>query len=323
MCQLNKYIGNLLFIHDCVILPGFGGFVTNYHGAEHENLSNTFHPPKKDILFNQNLTYNDGLLINYMAKNLKIDYKSAEDVVKSEVQNIWLKLEDNEEVIFGGIGQFRIDKDQRLVFQPSSSENYLADSYGLSSFRFPPLNYQKTVHKLTSTYNSGEMNNGLKQTLKWAAIAIPIIGVLATIPYVKNDNEQTAKFGIVDSIMKDTPIENTHTALAPDTNIEGMMNKVTDKRTALFYSENKQTVTIRQETKGKTFYIIGASYKDLTNANNHANSLKENGHDAEVIETNNLYRVSLASFDDKVNALHELRRIRYEEKNDKVWLFSN
>lgn len=323
MHDLNKYISNLLFIHDCVILPGFGGFVTNYHDAEHEKLSNTFHPPKKDILFNRNLTYNDGLLINYISKNLKIDYKSAELVVQNEVQNIWLKLEDKNEICFEGIGTFLVDKDQNIVFEPASGGNFLADSYGLSSFRFPPLNYEKPKSKISSNYNSLEMNNGLKQTLKWAAIAIPIIGVLATVPYVRNSNEQTAKIGLIDSVNEDKPIEDTHSAMAPDTNLSGMINKATDKKTALFYSEENQTVTLRQETNAKMFYIIGASYKDAENANKHADILKKDGLESLVIESNNLYRVSLASFDSKVNALHELRRIRHEEKNDNVWLFAN
>lgn len=323
MQDLNKYISGLLFIHDCVILPGFGGFVTNYSDAEHENLSNTFHPPKKNILFNKNLTYNDGLLINYIAKNLKIDYKKAEDLVKTEVQNAWLKLEENSEVSFEGVGTFSFDKNRKLIFNPAITENFLTDSYGLSSFRFPPLNYEKSVQKLSSNYNSFEMNNGLKQTLKWAAIAIPIVGILALVPYVKNNNQQSATIGIVDSINDEVPIEDTHSAMVPDSNISGMINQATDKKTALFYSEENQSITIRQQTDGKTFHIIGASYKNVSNANKHAEELINKGLQAQVIENNNLYRVSLATFDNKVNALHELRRIRNEEQNDKVWLFSN
>lgn len=323
MQNLNKYISGLLFIHDCVILPGFGGFVTNYHQAEHEELNNTFHPPKKDVLFNKNLTYNDGLIINYLAKNANISYREAEQIIKDEVQNAWLKLENDEEVCFEGIGTFKYDKNRKLVFNPLLTENLLTDSYGLSSFRFPPLNYQQNAHKLSSTYNSQTMNPGLKQTLKWAAIAIPIMGMLALIPYFKNQNQQTANIGFSMDTTIETPIEDTHTAMVPDTNISGMINQATDKRTALFYSEENQTTVKKQAIAAKNFHIIGASYKDEANALTHANNFKEKGFATEVIETNNLYRVSIAQFDSKVNALHELRRIRNEEQNDKVWLFAN
>ncbi len=323
MQDLNKYISGLLFIHDCVILPGFGGFVTNYHEAEHEELSNTFHPPKKDVLFNKNLTYNDGLIINYLAKNANISYREAEQIIKNEVQNAWLKLEDDGEVCFDGIGTFKYNKNCQLVFNPVITENLLTDSYGLSSFRFPPLNYQQNAHKLSSTYNSQTMNLGLKQTLKWAAIAIPIVGILALVPYIKNQNQQSANIGFSTPVQNETPIEDTHSAMIPDTNISGMINNATDKRTALFYSEENQTAIKKQTIDANNFHIIGASYKAEENALTHANNFITKGFNAEVIENNNLYRVSIAQFDSKVNALHELRRIRNEEQNDKVWLFAN
>ena len=323
MDNINKYIGGLLFIHDCVILPGFGGFVTNYHGAEHEELSNTFHPPKKDVLFNQNLTYNDGLLINYLAKNLKLNYREAEQLTKKEVEDAWFKLEETGQVSFEGIGTFSYDKNHKLVFEPTITENFLTDSYGLSSFRFPPLNYQKSIHRLNSNYNSTEMNSGLKQTLKWAAIAIPIVGILSLIPYIKNNNQQVANIGLPDSIVDEKPIEDTHTSMVPDTNLSGMINKATDKRTALFYVETNHSTIKPQINENKNFYIIGASYKDKDNALTQAEDYLNKGYNAEIVESNNLYRVSIASFDSKVNALHELRRLRSEEQNDKVWLFAN
>lgn len=324
MQDLNKYISGLLFIHDCVILPGFGGFVTNYREAEHEELSHTFHPPKKDVLFNKHLTYNDGLLINYLSKNLKISYREAEQIIKEEVQKAWLQLDEGGEVCFDGVGTFSYDKNRKLVFNPLITENFLTDSYGLSSFRFPPLNYQQSTHKIVPTYNEQPMNQGLKQTLKWVAIAVPVIGLLTLIPYVKKESQQSASMGFSVDSQIDLPIEDTHRAMVPDTNVSGMINEATDKRTALFYSEDTPATTIKpQVINAKTFYIIGASYKDRSNAEIHADDFKKQGFNAEVIEANNLYRVSLASFDNKVNALHELRRIRNEEKNDKVWLFSN
>ncbi len=323
MQDLNKYISGLLFIHDCVILPGFGGFVTNYHDAEHEELSNTFHPPKKDVLFNKNLTYNDGLLINYIAKNANVSYREAEQIIKNEVQNAWLKLEEDGEVRFEGVGTFKYEKNRKLVFTPVVTENLLTDSYGLSSFRFPPLNYQQTARNLSSTYNSQTMNPGLKQTLKWAAVAIPLVGILALIPYIKNHNQQTASIGFSSPVQDETSIENSHSAMIPDTNISGMINQATDKRTALFYSEENQTTVKKQTIDASSFHIIGASYKEEENALSHANDFKSKGFNAEVIEANNLYRVSIAQFDSKVNALHELRRIKNEEQNDKVWLFAN
>lgn len=325
MKNLDKYIYGLLFMHDCVIIPGFGGFITNYHQAEHEELSNTFYPPKKDIHFNKNLTYNDGLLINTVAKNLDINYCEAEDYVKNTVQNIWLNLESDKKIYFENIGTFEY-KNEKLIFYQEKIKNFLSDSFGLSVFRFPTLGYQKNTQNLSVTYNSTAMTNGLKQTLKWAAFIIPIIGIIALIPYIKNSKQQTTGIDFYNNKQTQQAIENTYSAMAKDTNIASIMDKTTDKKTALFYTEesekNKPDLK-KQNNENKTFYIIGASYKNKDKALKQIKIFKKQGFDnSKIIETNDLFRVSIISFDNKVNALHELRKVRNESKNDKFWLLA-
>ncbi|MDA3893362.1 MAG: SPOR domain-containing protein [Salinivirgaceae bacterium] len=323
MHDLNKYVSGLLFIHDCVILPGFGGLVTNYHNAEHNELSSTFYPPKKDVLFNKNLTYNDGLLINYLAKNLDISYEEAEKRIKEEVQKSWLKLDKGQQVSFDGVGSFRYDKDQNMVFTPEDSENFLTDAYGLSSFRFPPLNYQKNVHNIIPLHKHTHMDEDVKTTLKWvaAAVAIVAIAILSLIPYQKNKSLQQIAGVTFDTATK-KPSELVHSAMPADTNVAEVIDQTTDKRLALFYNEEAEATVKKQETTGLTFHIIGGSYKDESNALEDVAFFKQKGFNAKVINANELYRVSLAEFDSKVNALHELRRIRNEEQNDNVWLLS-
>jgi cell division protein FtsN len=100
-----------------------------------------------------------------------------------------------------------------------------------------------------------------------------------------------------------------------------VINKNTDKRTALFYTEDV-VLPKKQDTKGYKFYIIGGSFKKEVNAKQYIKQYKDKGFDIEILNVDGLYRVSLKSFDSKVKALHELRRIRNEEQNDKVWLLS-
>jgi len=323
MEDLKNYISGLLFIHDCIILPGFGGFVTNYHPSEHNELNNTFSPPKKDVLFNKNLTYNDGLLINYLAANLGITYQEAEDRIKKEVQDAWLQLDKNQEVHFEGIGSFRYDKNMNLIFTPSLTDNFLIDSYGLSSFRFPPLNYQKNAHDFISTYNTQAMNSsGIKQTLKWAAILVPVAGIIALVPFYKNYKaQQTATLNPFSGSAEE-PIEETLSAMPTDTISGEVVDQTTDKRVALFYAEDNKVKEVPQQTEGLTFYIIAGSFKDEAHAKIHASQFASKGYKPEVLEESGLYRVSICSFDSKVNALHELRKIRSDENNDKVWLLS-
>jgi hypothetical protein len=73
--SLTNYINDLLYRYDCVIVPDFGGFVTNAISARVNHFSHTFYPPTKQLTFNSHLTNNDGLLANYIASSENISFK--------------------------------------------------------------------------------------------------------------------------------------------------------------------------------------------------------------------------------------------------------
>jgi hypothetical protein len=324
MQDLSNYISGLLFIHDCVILPGFGGFVTNYHDAGHNPANHTFNPPAKDLMFNRNLIYNDGLLISYLSRQLKISYKEADLRIKQSVEDAWIRLERGETLSFEGIGSFRYNNNNILVFEPEVTENLLTDSYGMVSFRFPPLSYQSQTELITTKNNIRYMtNDGIKKTLRVAAIAIPLIVVIAAIPIYRHRMlQQNAGFDFITPDSSEKPIEEIITALPSDTSLNEVIEQSTDKRVALFYNETPPPLVKRQATEGYTYYIIGGSFKDEKNAQTHADVYLKKGFKPEIINTDNLYRVSLGSFSDKVKALHELRRLRSDELNSNAWLLS-
>ena len=88
---IEDYIKDLLYRYDCVIIPNFGGFVTNKISAQIHKDSNTFHPPTKQIGFNVNLIHNDGLLANYIASSENISFDQATSKIKVTVSQ-WNKL---------------------------------------------------------------------------------------------------------------------------------------------------------------------------------------------------------------------------------------
>ena len=50
--KVEKHISELLYDHDCVIIPELGGFVGNYTPAQIHPVRHTFTPPFKNIIFN-------------------------------------------------------------------------------------------------------------------------------------------------------------------------------------------------------------------------------------------------------------------------------
>ena len=83
--SLEKYIPELLYSHECVIIPDFGGFVSRMESSVFDEKLVVFSPPSKSISFNKNLINNDGLLINHVMNTEKTTYDFASTFIKNTV----------------------------------------------------------------------------------------------------------------------------------------------------------------------------------------------------------------------------------------------
>jgi 2',3'-cyclic-nucleotide 2'-phosphodiesterase (5'-nucleotidase family) len=70
--KIEQYISQLLFRYQCVTVPGFGAFLTEFQSAQLDENSHSFYPPKKMVSFNPFIKNNDGLLANHLAQAEKI-----------------------------------------------------------------------------------------------------------------------------------------------------------------------------------------------------------------------------------------------------------
>ncbi len=129
--NLAKYISDLLYRYECVIVPSFGGFVTNNQSARIDEINNTLHPPYKQITFNSHLKNNDGLLANYIASVDKISYQSALNFIQFEIEG-WQKKLKLHELNLDALGSFNL-VDNKLHFDPQQKINYLTSSFGLTN----------------------------------------------------------------------------------------------------------------------------------------------------------------------------------------------
>ena len=124
-----KYISDLLYRYECVIVPNFGGFVTNEISAKVNHFTHTFYAPSKQLTFNSHLKNNDGLLANYIASAENISYLKALEIINKEVES-WKSSLKNEELEVENIGSFSLNKDGNYIFEPTNSTNYLTSSFG-------------------------------------------------------------------------------------------------------------------------------------------------------------------------------------------------
>jgi hypothetical protein len=142
--KIGNYIYELLYHHDCVIVADFGGFVAQYKSASIHPVQHTFSPPSKHIAFNRQLTFNDGLLANYISTKLLLSYPDACRIINDFVIACNTQLENGQKIIIDNVGELCLDPEKNIQFTPFGEKNFLLDSFGLSVIQSPAIQREKT-----------------------------------------------------------------------------------------------------------------------------------------------------------------------------------
>ena len=137
--NIAKYISELLFDYECVVLPGLGGFIINRKPATVNKITNQFTPPYSQVFFNVHLASNDGLLVNYIAGREALNYADVKSQVDDFVRQTEERLLLGEKILLEKIGVLEHDENNNIRFEQSRSVNYNADSFGLSNFTSPAI----------------------------------------------------------------------------------------------------------------------------------------------------------------------------------------
>ena len=182
MGEINARIGTLLYDHDCVLIPDFGGFVANLKGATLVPHQNAILPPRKVISFNQHLKQNDGLLIHLIGEELGLSYDDSMELVKKEVVHLHEQLLAGERLEFPKVGVIYRNKDQAIQFVPQAEANFLKSSYGLPGLTIRKIAKDAPVAPTTATEpvvipigEGPEKRSEKKSSVWWAAAGVAIM----------------------------------------------------------------------------------------------------------------------------------------------------
>ena len=304
--KLANYISDLLYRYECVIVPEFGGFVTNTKSAKIDKINNTLHPPYKQITFNSHLKNNDGLLANYIASADKIPYESALNFIRFEIQ-AWQERIKDQDIYLESIGSFSL-VNNKLHFEPHKKINYLTSSFGLSNVVSPEINretYKKEVEKLEekAPILITPERRKAPNYLKYAAIFVLGLSAIG-IGGKMYKNHQTNRQIVIAKEQQnriDQKIENATFVISkplPTLNLE--VNSI----------ENK-----------KNFHVIAGAFRFPENAKKKFNQLKAEGYNPRILGVNKwgLTIVSFDSYDSERDAINNLNSIK-RNKDEKAWL---
>ena len=307
------YISELLFLHDCVILPNFGGFVGNPQSAKLNKTTGMLSPPSKQILFNANLKTNDGLLITHISNQEGITQEVAKNEVENYATKITDKLTKSKVLRIDKIGLFTLGKEGNIIFLQDSVNNYSLDSFGMKATHNKAVVRETIIEeKVTATIQTiRTQSNNPKAFLRAAAVIIPLIALsyisITQQDKINNVYTQMASLNPFENNIIAEPI----TAVIPVVKIEVEVTPIVE-----IIEEEVAPIIIPKQT----YYIIAGAFAEQKNADKMIAKLKRWNYNTEIVPGGNLLRVSYNSFSNKEDALVALYKIK--EDNSAAWLLT-
>ena len=261
--KIEQYISQLLFRYQCVTVPGFGAFLTEFQSAQLDENSHSFYPPKKMVSFNPFIKNNDGLLANHLAQAEKISYEIAVNSIQNEVSHWKTKIQEFGSFSVKNVGDFSLNSENNLVFIPIDQINYLTASFGLSSFVSPAVKrevYKEEVEQLEEKapviFTPEKRRN--YSALKYAAVFLLSAGITGTVGYKYYENK----------IAQET--------LIVETNVQKKVNQKIQEAT--FYISNPlPAVTLTVPEEKLPYSVVAGAFRIESNAEEQYQRLLELG----------------------------------------------
>jgi nucleoid DNA-binding protein len=350
--DLGKHIGSLLYDHDCVIIPEFGGFVANYKSARiHEKLQ-IIVPPSKQVNFNGGLKNNDGLLANRLAHTEALTYDQALQKLRELVADYEQQLLSGQRVELNKIGVLYRNKEGGLQFIADENQNFLKSAFAHSQLFVAPVvaamveQPHKTVVEVKQTpVVAITRSKGGRRGWVAAAIMIPVIAVSG---WLLKDQFSTGHinvaslnpFGSRTIEAEFTPRfeeENIVFDYAETTSTIEHIKQNSPELTDVYFSFPEDQITpdgihvildeiaeesaINEKARPlQMWFIVGGAFGEKSNADRMADKLKDKGYDAYVFDkSKGLHMVCYASFTNRAAALKALKTIKAED-NSNAWL---
>ncbi|MCB0457024.1 MAG: SPOR domain-containing protein [Flavobacteriaceae bacterium] len=298
--QLATYIKDLLYRYECVIIPGFGAFLTQYRAAQIDD-NHTFYPPGKTLSFNRQLQTNDGILAHYVASVEACSYEVALQRIRNFAGELSLKLSEGETIELKNIGEFCLNNERKIQFIPSLKDNYSKASFGLSSFASPLI--ERTTEERPSKVVALKPEKGKVAIpyMRYAAVGLLAI-TLGSLSGLKIYENQVEKYNFAEKQKADALVENQ-----------------IQEATFVIDAFPPLTLSIPKE-KGK-YHLVAGAFRVEENALNKVQQLQEKGFSAKLLGVNKygLHQVIYNSYQDRLEAIKALQQIQLSE-NKEAWL---
>jgi cell division septation protein DedD len=350
---IERDLHELLYCHDCVIVPEWGGFLTHYRSARLDEARSLVHPPGKDISFNKSLVRNDGLLADRLAKREGIAFDVASARIDAEVDGWRRVLHSDGRLELPHIGIFYHDAEHNLQFDPDRRSDHLKDGFGLRPVSAVPVEQPRSIPVIPiskAATISGEQPMDRRVPYAWIAAAVTAVlfGAGAWFLNTQGDrihwDEIAAVFAPAERTYDPTTIPSPRTVanaglfslpegpdgvrtlplgegdsvlLTVDLGTPSVEPAAPDTtHVAMPVTEGASTSSIKRSR----FHIIGGCFAQPENAERFLAELRTKGYNAvRLSEYGELHPVAYGSYSERNAALEALANVR-SSGSHQAWL---
>ena len=337
MLRIITHIERLLLVHDCVIVPGFGGFVLQAVSAVYDEKEHLFNPQRKEIVFNVTLQHNDGLLSESYMQMYDVNYRKAQLMLEEDVADMKVVLQEDKKLSLGVLGSFSLGMEGQVIFHLGESDAFSVGSYGLVSFNFPQLQpvlvEREEVALLTRKRKKDilyiPVNRKLLRVAAASAAAVALFLLVSTPVKDVNQAAYTASFVPTEMVVKSAPEIKPAEEIASEETIAPEINEVKTERKVAAVAPSRevkrQKITPEPaiaKPNLKMYHIVIASFPTEEQADKYIAGVdrQECKHVSKVVRDGK-YRIYADKFDNREQAESYMATLRMNEKYKDAWLF--
>jgi nucleoid DNA-binding protein len=322
---MNFHIAYLLTKHECVIIPGFGAFVTFIGEKDTIKKAGLLCPPTQSLGFNPEIKHNDGLLANAISKDENISYQKACLQIYQYADFLNYQLAEQKSIQLFWIGKLSLSEEKKIIFTPSLRLSCNANNFGFNNFYMPMLSELNASieYPVVKTNSEPKARNDWfyipvsRRIVRWTGSVAATLLVLFLVSTPLNEYSsirfQQAGFVSLPQTVQPLPAR------------EGAVIKPIEETPSIPMANKEEPQPIAaKKAVLRHYYIIIASLPSKNSAQKQLEEFQKSGFSsADILSAENKHRIYINTFENKQEAEAFLLkfRVNYPQLAD-AWLLS-
>ena len=316
MLHLSRHIESLLLQQHCVIIPEFGGFITQYMPARYVEEENMFLPPYRSVKFNRHLVVNDGMLVQSYMSAYGIGYSEAAARVQLAISEMKATLLNEGKYMLHGIGTLYLSTNGVYTFEANEAGTLSPELYGLDAVltKIQPTSTANEEPEAATTEQPSHIADDpryytirlRREVVNYVAAAIVMLVCYFawSVPVSNTADTHTRQAAFFATDIFTAPVQEP--TLEPR-----IITEDEEQPQQLLEAPVVETVaTTTSEPSTSSYTIVVCSCVPRNNAERLVTKLCNEGHEASIFDKQGVLRIVIGNFESEPLAIEALKKLR-------------